>query len=1139
MLSGVSSSTALRNALFCLGVLIPLSAFALPEPVEQPLYAINCGGSSSTDAEGVLFATDMPYGTGAGYVGGMARTPSRVLNSAAWSTRDPALHYKVREGMSAYRFDLPPGDYLVRLYWLESLVHGPRLRVFDLSAEGLPLLNGLDLGADPGFMAAREQNFLVNVSDGTLDLEFSAQRRASLLSAVAVWPATDTGQAPPAPVDFALRPGYGMNILTWEADYDPAHALLRIESAASPGGPFDTLIETRVTAARHFDLTAPTGEDRWYRLRTVDCWGRESAPTAALTAKAIHWSESELAVIRLSLAEADLDSLNAYPRGDTEYPALCSMDGSPYYSVAARYRGGMARYFRKKSWKLELPGQLDYLGLRDLHLIANPDDLHLIKNEVGLRIFDELIPWSSSGTFVHLEFDGEYWGVYELVEEVDEDFLARRGVYQPGTLYKAYSDMRVLYSHANYVDKYEQKAGPELGHADLIAFIEGLAGADETELPPFLDANLDLDAFFDYYAMMIYTRQVDFISRNYYLYRDRDNARWQFIPWDMNIAFHWDDLPLDFATEASPHWAWGTWNRLIDKVLSVPRLRLEFARRLGDLNASVLNRDHLSPLVDSIYDSLAVDGALDVHKAWYEDNTHLDLAAGLTNYRLGERDDQLVTMLPAFISAIPTVCINELQIIGGGPVDGGRNQWSSWLELYNFGDGWVELGALELSADDQPGSGVNLPTGRLGPGERELIYLDHRMDLGPNHLPLAPDPQGGQWVLMSGMGGIWDRVRYGAADAGLAEGRHPDGWITWRRMPATPHLANLELQAPRITSAILEPAGPGAADSLRISASVSDPADLDLQVSFHYSLATGDEQQLALARSGLGQWEGVAPPAGGAGELRWWIHAENALGLASNDPPGAPYFHHSVLILPESSRIFLNELMADNDTVIVDEEGDYDDWIEIYNAGPDTLDLSGYGLSDELDEPLKWRSPVDPASRIPPGEWLLVWADEEEDEGPLHAAFKLSRDGEELGLFAPDGSPVDMISFGPQASDLSYGRASDGELPWIQLATPSPGTANAGAGAAGTPIFMAWPNPFNPELQLALELVHPTHLRLSIYDMLGRRLQRLWDGDLAAGSHRFRWDGRDEAGNQQGSGVYLARLEYEAGSMCRKLLLIK
>lgn len=1134
-----------RTAVCILGSLLAgaiLLHGTAPVRADQPLYAFNCGGTSVTDAEGNLFDTDRAYLSGdGGYVGGSSRGPSYVLNSAAWSCRDPGLHSRMREGAEAYRFDLPAGDYILRLYFFEALVHGPRLRQFDVSVEGAPLIDDLDLGAYPGYMTAWERSFLVNVDDGTLDLEFSVDRRASLISAMAIWPADDPGQAPSTPTGFTLRPGYGMNILTWDADHDPGHALVRVARGESALGPYELVAELPAAQARYFDLDAPHGQSRHYRLSTVDAWGRESPHTLGLAATALHWSESSLDVFRLDMAQADLDSLNAHPNSDGELPALWTLNYGPTYGIDARYRGGMARFFRKKSWKIILPGDMEYLGFRALHLVANPDDIHVIKNEVSLRIFDELIPWSSGGRFVHLEFNGEYWGVYELVEEVDEDFLARRGVAPPGNLYKAYSDLRELGSEQAYPLYYDQKTGDEIGHADLMEFVQDFTAADATTLPPLLGERVDLDVFFDYYAMMVYTRQYDFISRNYYLYRDRDSARWQFIPWDMNICFRWDALPLDFGTQASPHPTGGSWNRLIDRILSVPRLRLDYARRLAALHATVLNRDHLEPLVESIFDSLAVDAAMDVHKPWYENNVYLDEAVAAIVYRMQERDDQLVTLLPDFVAEIPTVCINEVQTVPGGPEEAGRNQWSSWLELYNFGDTRVELSTLYLSPDEQLSNAVPLPTYRLEPGERRLLYLDGREDLGPMHLSLTPEPMGGTWVLMESSGEIWDRVRYGVPDAGLAEGRHPDGWVSWRRMPMTPHRSNLDLQPPLIAGSELLPATPGGDDSLRVSVSASDPAGRDLTLSFSYGIAGEAPVSLILAETSPGIWTGVAPPVGAAGELRWWVHAENDLDLATNDPPGAPHYFHSVTLSAGQGALSLNELMADNDGVIFDEMGQYEDWLEIHNAGTDTVDLAGYGLSDDPATPMKWLFPDDPASRVPPGDWLLVWADEDAGDGPLHANFKLSRSGESLLLSAPDGTVLDQVDFGAQSTDVSYGREADGELPWVVQALPSPAAANVGGGLAAleTPSFRVWPNPFNPELRIDLVLPRPGFLRLAVYDLRGRRVRQLHAGSLPAGAHVFRWDGRDGAGRTLGSGIYFARLEASGRTHSHKLLLLK
>ncbi len=85
-----------------------------------------------------------------------------------------------------------------------------------------------------------------------------------------------------------------------------------------------------------------------------------------------------------------------------------------------------------------------------------------------------------------------------------------------------------------------------------------------------------------------------------------------------------------------------------------------------------------------------------------------------------------------------------------------------------------------------------------------------------------------------------------------------------------------------------------------------------------------------------------------------------------------------------------------------------------------------------------------PRLEIKPGEFLLIWADEREDRGPSHAGFKLSAGGESIALFDRDGqTPIDVVHFGPQKTDVSYGRAADGGQAWQSFTHPTPGRGNA------------------------------------------------------------------------------------------------
>jgi hypothetical protein len=124
----------------------------------------------------------------------------------------------------------------------------------------------------------------------------------------------------------------------------------------------------------------------------------------------------------------------------------------------------------------------------------------------------------------------------------------------------------------------------------------------------------------------------------------------------------------------------------------------------------------------------------------------------------------------------------------------------------------------------------------------------------------------------------------------------------------------------------------------------------------------------------------------------------------------------------------ITEFLASNDNGITDVDGDASDWIEIYNSGPTAVSLAGLHLTDNASNKTKWAFPAG-AGSIPAGGYRLVFASDKNGilaGGELHANFKLSADGEYLGLIATDGvTVIDAYtpSFPAQVEDVSYGRA--------------------------------------------------------------------------------------------------------------------
>jgi hypothetical protein len=121
-------------------------------------------------------------------------------------------------------------------------------------------------------------------------------------------------------------------------------------------------------------------------------------------------------------------------------------------------------------------------------------------------------------------------------------------------------------------------------------------------------------------------------------------------------------------------------------------------------------------------------------------------------------------------------------------------------------------------------------------------------------------------------------------------------------------------------------------------------------------------------------------------------------------------------------------------------DGDYPDWIEIHNPLAESLNLEGYGLSDNPERPFKW---VFPSVTIEAGGYLLVFASGKNKlEQYLHTNFELSRAGETVVLTAPSGAPLDQVFTGDIPIDMSMGRRADSPSDWVWYDRPTPGTMN-------------------------------------------------------------------------------------------------
>lgn len=173
-----------------------------------------------------------------------------------------------------------------------------------------------------------------------------------------------------------------------------------------------------------------------------------------------------------------------------------------------------------------------------------------------------------------------------------------------------------------------------------------------------------------------------------------------------------------------------------------------------------------------------------------------------------------------------------------------------------------------------------------------------------------------------------------------------------------------------------------------------------------------------------------------------------------------------------SQQVYINELMASNASTIADEDGDYSDWIELFNHGKEAINLQGFGLSDNYGNPFKW---VFPYTQLAAGKHIIIWASGKNRAspfGPLHTNFSISSAGEEVLITRSDGTRLDEVYSPHMPADISYGRNPDGGSLWLFYNVPTPGNTNWTEGYQG---FLAAPQiSIHPQAQggFLIEFTH-------------------------------------------------------------------
>lgn len=543
--------------------------------------------------------------------------------------------------------------------------------------------------------------------------------------------------------------------------------------------------------------------------------------------------------------------------------------------------------------------------------------------------------------------------------------------------------------------------------------------------------------------------------------------------------------------------------------------------------------------------------------------------------------------------------INEFMASNDASFPGPQGDYPDWIEIYNAGTEAVMLGGYYMSDDlEDPEARYMIPSTypdsvTVAAGGYIVFYANK--EEASSVLNLNFKLSGGGEAI-----GLWDasqvdvdHLTYFSQTTDISYGRYPDGSDVWGFMSnITPGATNAALDPNTTVLYINEfmasndfafagPQGdfpdwieiynPGVEDvnlaGYYMSDDLVDPeamfqisgehpdsvtvpaggyivfyankADSSSVLNLNFKLSGGGEQiglwnPEKLFLDSLTYGEQITDTSYGRfqdGTENWYFMADITPG-ASNVNPNPP----SEVVL------YINEFMASNDYALPGPQGDFPDWIEIYNPGTEAVSLAGYYMSDDLVDPESMFQISDayPDSvTVAAGGFIVFYANKLDSISVLNLNFKLSGGGESIGLWNPDQIFMDSLTYGEQITDTSYGRFPDGSEFWFFMPEITPGAANLNTMSINevdenASVSQNYPNPFSAETSIEFILESPDRVTIEIFNASGTRVSTLVNDNFTQGSHTVKWDA-----SAMPAGFYFYTLQTSQTTITKKALIVR
>lgn len=738
--------------------------------------------------------------------------------------------------------------------------------------------------------------------------------------------------------------------------------------------------------------------------------------------------------------------------------------------------------------------------------------------------------------------NGEYWGIQNIREKVDADYLeANFGIDR--------NDVDILETGGNAIEGTSERWGVYMDSLNRI-------GLNSPEAFAFIKRYIDVQEYINYLTAELYYCNTDWPGNNVKFWRQRsNNGRFRWILWDLDFGmglYDWASYPthetLTFATDPDntewPNPAWSTLH--LRRLLEIPEFRTRLIQTLTTSLSTTFKPERVIDGITAFENNIKTEMPFHAQRwglSMSNWNYHVSL---LKNFAV-QRNDFMKFHIADFFGLNGDVRIN----LSSFPAGAGDIIFNGVSEGGVLSNGFYYRD-LPFNAVAKAEPGYAFSHFRILKRQATRIEL-----IGRNAVWKYNDGgtlPGANWNSDEYADGSWaegaGELGYGDGDestivgyGGNAAAKHITTWFrNTINVTDTTGFSDISgsvlfddgvivyLNGEEVFRSNL-PAGAVSASTLAINQPSETtyfpftipkgkirPGMNVLSAEVHQTNGTSSDLSFDLSLSVVQ-----------SGEETEITSTEIEIDeIANSDVSIEAYF---VPVAPVSGLV-INEFSASNST-LSDEYGQTDDWIEIHNMTDVPIDLAGLFISDNTSAKMKHLIPLakNGETIVEPGGYKLLWADDDVEQGPLHLGFKLSAEGEEVGLYQKVGELVetfDEIVFGAQRRAASIARIPNATGGFSATGIATPREENVfevpvGVDREDASLATVYPNPTDGKFN-----VKGGHgrMRIEVYNSSGK---------LVTGSESLSRDDEISIVGEP-SGIYFVRIITSACVVTQKII---